>query len=64
MIKKEDAGIILLYQSLSREIRSTDKSKVTSVNGCESEYVYNNESEYFNESGNICHSVNGVSEGC
>ena len=32
MINKEDYDI-LLYQSLSREIRSTDKSKVTSVNG-------------------------------
>ena len=62
MINKVHAGIILLYHSSSRGIRSTDKSKVTSVNGCESEYVYNNESEYLNESGNICHSVNGVWE--
>ena len=31
MINKEDAGIISLYQSLSREIRSTNKPKVTSA---------------------------------
>ena len=51
-LNKEDTEIILPNQSLN-----TDKYKRVTNPGV---YFYNNESEFFNETGNICHSVSGV----